>query len=198
MTDRTGMSRGWNVGVRRRWVALAAIVAVAVGGGIAYATVPNSGSGQISVCYPTAGAGAGQLRVIDAQAGQHCKPGEKMLAWQQRGVRYRGTWNSTASYSVDDLAVVAGSAYVAVGPSKNVKPPNAAKWAVFAAAPHPANVVWVAKSGGDFTSVKAALASITGTSAAHRYVIKVEGDYDNVVGLPLALVRRMMAEIRGG
>jgi hypothetical protein len=34
-------------------------------------------------------------------------------------------------------------------------------------------VVWVAQSGGQFTSVSAALASITDNGPAHRYVIKV-------------------------
>ena len=37
----------------------------------------------------------------------------------------------------------------------------------------PARVVWVATSGGDFTSVRAALTSITDNDAGHRYVIRV-------------------------
>ena len=37
----------------------------------------------------------------------------------------------------------------------------------------PAHVVWVATSGGNFTSVNAALASITTNDASNRYVIKV-------------------------
>jgi len=39
--------------------------------------------------------------------------------------------------------------------------------------PRPAQVVWVAKSGGDFTSVSAALASITDNSVSKPYLIRV-------------------------
>jgi hypothetical protein len=39
--------------------------------------------------------------------------------------------------------------------------------------PRPAGVVWVAKSGGQFTSVSAALTSITDNGPANRYVIRV-------------------------
>ena len=47
------------------------------------------------------------------------------------------------------------------------------------AASRPAQVVWVAKSGGDFTSVALALASITDNSAARPYLIKVApGTYE--------------------
>ena len=39
--------------------------------------------------------------------------------------------------------------------------------------PDPAQIVWVAKSGGDFTTLSAALASITDNSAAKPYLIKI-------------------------
>ncbi|MGB8860562.1 MAG: glycosyl hydrolase family 28-related protein [Ilumatobacteraceae bacterium] len=39
--------------------------------------------------------------------------------------------------------------------------------------PLPAHVIWVASSGGDFTTVTAALSSITDNSSTNRYVIKV-------------------------
>jgi hypothetical protein len=51
-------------------------------------------------------------------------------------------------------------------------------------APTPAQVVWVAASGGDFTSVVDALASITDASASNPYVIKVApGTYEGRVTL---------------
>jgi len=47
----------------------------------------------------------------------------------------------------------------------------------------PANVIWVAKSGGDFTSVQAALNSITGTPA-NRYLVRIApGIYTGTVTL---------------
>jgi len=63
----------------RGWV-LGGLVAVAmVGGGIAYASIPNA-DGAITACYNKS---SGQLRVIDADAGQSCKPTENALQWEQ-------------------------------------------------------------------------------------------------------------------
>ncbi len=48
----------------------------------------------------------------------------------------------------------------------------------------PANVVWVATAGGDFTSVQAALDSITDAGPTNRYLVKVApGDYAERVTL---------------
>ncbi|MEI8237903.1 MAG: hypothetical protein WCI22_00650, partial [Actinomycetota bacterium] len=44
---------------------------------------------------------------------------------------------------------------------------------VVSSVPRPAGVIWVAQSGGQFTSVSSALASITDNDLTHRYVIKV-------------------------
>jgi hypothetical protein len=50
----------------------------------------------------------------------------------------------------------------------------------------PARIVWVAKSGGNFTSVKAALASIHDNSAALPYLIKIApGTYTETGGVTL-------------
>jgi hypothetical protein len=52
--------------------------------------------------------------------------------------------------------------------------------------PRPAEIVWVAKSGGDFTTVSAALASITDNSATKPYVIKVApGTYSEANGIDM-------------
>lgn len=110
-----------------------AIVATVLGGGIAYAAIPNSTSGQITACYPTSGANQGKLRIIDQQAGQHCTAGERSISWQQRGIRFRGTWSTTRSYSTDDVVNYAGSSFVAVATSVGVVPTNTSKWAVLAA-----------------------------------------------------------------
>jgi hypothetical protein len=188
MVTRSMSKRFTRVSARSRWGIAALVAALLAAGGFAYAAVPNSSTGQITVCYPAAGATAGQLRVIDYQAGARCRSTEKMLSWQQSGMRYRGSWKGTVGYSPNDVVVSAGSAYVAIAASANVAPTDTNKWAVFAAkgGPRPSGIVWVAKSGGDFTSVKAALASITNNSVAHRYVIKVApGTYVEPGGIDL-------------
>jgi hypothetical protein len=205
MEKRSMSKRIAQLSARSRWGVATLVVALLAAGGIAYAAVPNSATGQITVCYPASGAAAGQLRVIDYQAGTRCRSTEKMLSWQQNGVRYKGVWKSTVAYSPNDLVVAAGSSYVAIAASTNVAPTNTTKWAVFAAkgapgtpgprglpgapgapAPRPANVVWVAPSGGDFTTVSSALASITDNGAAHPYVVKVApGTYNEPGGIDL-------------
>jgi hypothetical protein len=177
---------------------VAGVIAVIVlmGVGVAAAAVPNSATGKITACAVKAGPTAGQLRVIDSQVGAHCKSTERALSWPQRALRFRGTWGSTARYLTDDVVTLAGSAYVAIATSKNVAPPSTATWRLLAAkgsagapgaaAPHPAHVKWVAQSGGDFTSVNAALNSITDNSSANRYVIKVApGTYVEAGGVDM-------------
>jgi len=59
-------------------VLLIAAAAVLVGGGIAYATIPDS-TGKIHACYKTSG---GSLRVIDSGS---CLSSEAPLSWSQTG-----------------------------------------------------------------------------------------------------------------
>ena len=61
--------------------ALAGAVVVA-SGGIGVAAIPSSSDGEITGCY---GKSNGQLRVIDAQAGEQCKNNETRLTWSQTG-----------------------------------------------------------------------------------------------------------------
>jgi hypothetical protein len=58
---------------------LVAGVLLAVGGGAAFATIPNGG--VINACYARSG---GSLRVIDASV-TTCKSGETSLAWDEHG-----------------------------------------------------------------------------------------------------------------
>ena len=65
--------------MKRFAFALAALLVVAVGIGVASATIPSSG-GKIFGCYAKNG---GALRVV--AAGQKCKSGEQPLFWNQEG-----------------------------------------------------------------------------------------------------------------
>ncbi len=67
----------------RTSVIVGTVVLTLAAGGTAYAAIPNSTTGVITGCYPTL---LGNLRVIDAQAGQRCNLLEKQLTWNQAGV----------------------------------------------------------------------------------------------------------------
>lgn len=178
-----------NLGQRVRHpgrVVAGVVVGALIVGGVTYAAIPNTITAQITACYPTSGVNKGVLRVIDAQAGVKCPVGQVAISWQQRGTRYRGAWKSTVGYSANDIVSSGGSSYVALVANTNVAVSNTTRWAVFAArgatgatgatgakgaaAPAPANVIWVAASGGNFTSVRLAMNSISGVG---QYVINV-------------------------
>ena len=80
ISDRTRASRGkWGRLVATG--ASAAALVLAVGLGLAYASIPDN-SGVIHGCYtPT----TGSLRVIDPSAGAACWPNERVIAWNQQG-----------------------------------------------------------------------------------------------------------------
>jgi len=70
----------------RRWtgplvLGAAALLAVAA---VAGAAIPDSDDGEIHACYQK---NQGQLRVIDAEEGQACRPSEESLVWNQEGVQ---------------------------------------------------------------------------------------------------------------
>jgi hypothetical protein len=65
--------------VTRLRVATAALALAALGGGIAYAAIPDA-AGVIHGCRTLAG---GTLRVIDSEAGQTCRSSEAALNWNQ-------------------------------------------------------------------------------------------------------------------
>ena len=68
--------------IRPAAVAVAIFGALAVAGGIAYATIPDA-SGVIHACYNKTGQGA--LRVIDTDKAQTCQSSEAPLNWSQTG-----------------------------------------------------------------------------------------------------------------
>ena len=77
MTPSAGCS---SAGPGRSYSAAALLTVVAVAG----AAIPDSTDGEIHACYQK---NQGQLRVIDAEEGQTCRPAEKSLVWNQEGVQ---------------------------------------------------------------------------------------------------------------
>lgn len=120
----------------RRTTLLAAgvVLGMLTGGGIAWAAVPHSSTGQITACVVKAGENKGTTRIIDTQAGERCKKSERQVSWQSRGLRFRGTWAMGTAYSRDDVVTVNGSSYVALT-TNTAKDPTTTptSWALLAA-----------------------------------------------------------------
>lgn len=139
MSDERSASR--NRLFRGRWrprglVVLGCGAALLAAGGVAYATIPDSGTAVIHACYTNS---TGALRVIDPSKGQSCAAGETALNWNGRGLNYRGSFSSTASYAIGDVVTQGGGTYVAKSASMHNPPPSSA-WAVLSS-PSFANVV---------------------------------------------------------
>lgn len=79
---RLAMSATWGRRLRML-LAATAILTVAVGVGIATGAIPDSG-GVIHSCYKT---NNGQLRVIDTEQGDTCRPSETALNFNQTGLQ---------------------------------------------------------------------------------------------------------------
>jgi hypothetical protein len=74
------------VGGRVLWLALVVVVLGLVGGGLAYANIPDSG-GVIHGCYSPNGANAqngAQLNIINSDSAS-CSKGQKEITWNQTG-----------------------------------------------------------------------------------------------------------------
>ena len=118
---------------RARGLIVGVVVGLMVGGGIAWAAIPDDASRAITACYPKSGAAKGALRVIDYQAGERCKAGEGTLTWQQQGMRWRGPWNTTTNYAQNDVVQYNGASYVAAtNPAVGHPPGGFLVWALLA------------------------------------------------------------------
>jgi Collagen triple helix repeat (20 copies) len=105
----------------------------AIGGSVAYASIPSS-TGVIHACYSTTSNPVGRLRVIDADAGQTCQAGETPLNWSQKAFNFRGAWSGTTAYAVGDVVTRNGASYFALVANTNVNPVgHPGTWAVLAA-----------------------------------------------------------------
>ena len=69
--------------------------------------------------------------MIDAQAGATCASGETLLTWSQRGVTWRGAWNSATAFVKSDLVSASGNVYIAKVSNTNKPVSNTTYWALF-------------------------------------------------------------------
>jgi hypothetical protein len=112
---------------RGRRLALATTAAVLLGaGGLAWASIPDSGTGLIHGCYSTS---TGALRVIDP-ATATCHTGEASLNWNAHGLNWRATWSASETYAPKDVVTLSGTTYIARVGNTNNRPPSSA-WVVF-------------------------------------------------------------------
>jgi hypothetical protein len=69
------------------WLLAVAVVGLALAGGVAYATIPDSG-GVIHACFKPGDAtklGGAALTVVDSESGATCKAGDTALTFNQQG-----------------------------------------------------------------------------------------------------------------
>lgn len=119
---------------RKRGVAVIAggvlSAAIVIGGGVAIASIPSSTTGTITACVKNS---SGAVRIIDAQAGNHCGAGEANVTWS-KGYSYRGAWSAAVAYRVLDVVTSGGSSYLAKAPSTGSSPTtHPTLWGVLAA-----------------------------------------------------------------
>ena len=72
-----------------------------IAGGVTYAAIPSSTTGQITACYGLDKV----LKVVDST----CPAGTTKLTWQSKGTRFVGVWSSTKSYQPNDIVTSGGS-----------------------------------------------------------------------------------------
>jgi hypothetical protein len=73
---------GWGLRTRVAMLAVGIVAILVLSAGLVSAAIPASQTGIISGCYNE---GSAPLRVIDAEAGETCRPGELAISWNQTG-----------------------------------------------------------------------------------------------------------------
>jgi hypothetical protein len=99
------------VGLRRRWVVALVVAGLATAGGVAYATIPDSG-GVYTACVLNK---VGTIRLIDPSLGSssllaHCTALETQITWNQRGAD--GVSPTVAQLSTGDSHCPVGGAAI--------------------------------------------------------------------------------------
>jgi hypothetical protein len=107
---------------RRRGIAALAggalCASLAVGGGVAIASIPSTTTGAITACVNRS---TSAVRIIDYQAGRRCSAAETTLNWS-KGYTYRGAWSASVTYSAQDVVLSGGASYVARTASRAQSP----------------------------------------------------------------------------
>ena len=114
------------------------VIGAVVAGGISYAAIPHSKTKQITACILKSGANKGATRIIDAQRGAVCRSTETEIAWSATGVNWRGNWNQTAAYEINDVVYYEGTSWRARTGSINIEPGTS-----------PANWTYLARVGAE-------------------------------------------------
>lgn len=105
------------------------VAALLVGGGAAFGAIPALNTGKFTACITTS---TGATRIIDYEAGKRCTSTETTISWS-KGWTYRGTWLSTTTYNVGDVAYSNGSSYLAKIQSTNQPPATTpTAWSILA------------------------------------------------------------------
>src|SRR6266540_5953879 len=100
---------------RGRSVVLVTMVLGLVAGGVAFAAIPDSGTGVISACYSQS---KGTFRPIDAEAGETCKSSETLIEWNKQGpAGATGATGPTGATGATGPAVVTGATGTGIGGS---------------------------------------------------------------------------------
>ncbi len=110
-------------------IAVGVVIGGLVAGGISYAAIPHAKTKQITACILKSGTNKGATRIIDAQRGATCKSTETQIEWSDAGVNWRGTWNQTAAYEINDVVYYEGTSWRARRTNTNVTPgTSSADW----------------------------------------------------------------------
>ena len=87
--------------MKKLQILIAAVALAVAAGGVGYAAIPAS-DGTITACADAKGV----LRLIDAEDGQTCRPGQQLLTWNQAGLSGRTAAHANSSYDSSDKKVV--------------------------------------------------------------------------------------------
>ena len=115
--------------------ALAGLFASSVGPASAEtAAVAAQSSSATYGCLTQVGRNAGSLRLIGRDViGNLCLAQEIRVSLFGPGFQWRGAWSATTRYFVGDAVSYNGSSYIAVQPSRTMRPANSGAWNLLAA-----------------------------------------------------------------